>query len=64
MAKKHESKWNIEELTVADVYDAIRYLDSDPVCRKQQKLDTAFIICAAVIILLSGCVGLMWLLWK
>lgn len=30
MAKKHELKWNIEDLTDPDIYDAIRYLDPLP----------------------------------
>jgi hypothetical protein len=64
MAKKHESKWNIEELTDPDIYDAIRYLEPDPIRRKQQKEDTAFVICVTVIILLLGCVGFVWLLWR
>jgi hypothetical protein len=27
MSKKHESKWNIEELTDPEIYEAIRYLE-------------------------------------
>jgi hypothetical protein len=30
MAKKQESNWNLETLTDAEVYDAIRYLEPDP----------------------------------
>jgi hypothetical protein len=64
MAKKHESKWNVEELTDPEIYDTIRYLEPDPICRKQQKEDVAFTICIAVIILLLGCLGFLWLLWR
>jgi hypothetical protein len=64
MAKKHESKWNIEELADPEIFDAIRYLEPDPICRKQPKEDTAFIICVTAIILLLGCVGFLWLLWR
>jgi hypothetical protein len=64
MAQKRESKWNIAELTDPDIYDAIRYLEPDPICRKQQKEDTAFVICVTVIILLLGCIGFVWLLWR
>jgi hypothetical protein len=61
MSKKQESKWNIEEISDPDIYDAIRYLEPDPICRKQQKDETAFVICATVVILLLGCLGFMWL---
>ena len=61
MSKKQESKWNIEELSDPDIYDAIRYLEPDPICRNQQKDETAFVICATVVILLLGCLGFMWL---
>jgi len=27
MAKKHESKWNVEDLTEPEIYEAIRYLE-------------------------------------
>jgi hypothetical protein len=30
MPKKRESKWNIEELTDAEIHEAIRYLESAP----------------------------------
>jgi hypothetical protein len=30
MAKKYESKWNIDKLTNADIYAAIRDLKRDP----------------------------------
>ena len=58
MAKKYESKWNIEDLTDPDIYDAIRYLEPDPTC---QKHDSAFVICITIVILVLGCLGFMWL---
>jgi len=64
MSKKHESKWNIEDLTDPEIYDAIRYLEPEPICRKQEKDDTAFVICFCVVILLLGCLGFIWLLWR
>jgi len=62
MAKKPE--WNIEYLSDPEIYDAIRYLEPDPICRNAQKDDTAFVICVAVIILLLGCLGFVWLWWR
>jgi len=31
MAKRDESKWNVEDLTDREIYDAIRYLEQEPV---------------------------------
>jgi len=56
--------WNIECPSDPEIYDAIRYLEPDPICRNEQKDDTAFVICVAVVILLLGCVGFVWLWWK
>lgn len=64
MRKKHQSKWNVKDLSDADIFDAIRYLDPDLVCLKQQKEDTVFVICVTVVILVLGCVGFAWLIWR
>ena len=61
MSKKQESKWNIEELSEPEIYDAIRYLEPDPIYRKQQEDETAFVIGVTIVILLLGCLGFMWL---
>ena len=61
MAKKHESKWNIEEMTDPDIFDAIRYLEPDRASANEQNNDAAFVICATIVILLLGCLGFMWL---
>ena len=66
MAKKQESKWNIEkwnieEMTDPDIFDAIRYLEPDRASANEQSNDAAFVICATIVILLLGCLGLMWL---
>lgn len=64
MAKKPDSKWNIEDLSDPDIYDAIRYLEPDQIRGKQQKDDTVFVICVTVVILLLGCIGFVWLWWR
>lgn len=64
MAKKHESKWNIEEMTDPDIYDAILYLEPDPQYREQHNDDTAFVICLCVVILLLGLLGFAWLYYR
>lgn len=59
-AKKHKAEWNIEDLTNAEIYDAIRNLEPDPMCRKQQDDGAAFVICVSLFILLLGCIGFIW----
>ena len=64
MAKKRASKWNFEDLTDPEIYNAIRYLEPDPICRKQQKDDTAFVICFVIVIALLGSLGFIWLYYR
>jgi hypothetical protein len=64
MAKKHESKWNIEEMTDPDIYDAILYLERDPECRKQHNDDAVSVICFCIVILLLGFLGFMSLYYR
>jgi hypothetical protein len=61
MAKKHESELNIEDLTDAEVYVAIRYLEPDPRSANQQNNDAASAICVSLVILLLGYLGFLWL---
>jgi hypothetical protein len=61
MPKKQESKWNIEEMTDPDIFDAIRYLEPDRAGANEQNDDTALVICATAVILLLGCLGFVWL---
>lgn len=63
MSKKHESRWNLEELSDADIYNAILYLEPDPQCRKQHE-DDIFVICLCIVILLLGLLGLMCLYYR
>ena len=64
MAKKYESKWNIEEMTDPDIYDAILYLEPDPQYLKQHNADTALVICLCVVTLLVGLLGFMCLYYR
>ena len=64
MSKKHESKWNLEDLTDPEIYDAILYLEPDPQYRKQHDADTAFVICFCVVILLLGLSGFICLYYR
>jgi hypothetical protein len=53
MRNKHEPKWNIEDLSEAEIYAAIRYLDEhDETSANEQNDNTAFVVCAILGILL------------
>jgi len=60
MAKKHEPKWNIEDITDEEIYEAIRYLEPAP-RRKKEQNDEIPVICFCVVILLLGFLGFMCL---
>ena len=64
MAKKHESKWNIEDLSDAEIYDAIRYLETDLSSTTEQDNDNGVVICVCLYILLFGCLGFWWFYWR
>lgn len=61
MAKNHESKLMIEDLTDADIYTAIRYLEPDAGSANQQHDDVEFAIFVTSVILLLGYLGFLWL---
>ena len=67
VSRKPEPKWNIEEVTDAEVYSAIRYLDGDaPENRdSENRLTKAeivlFTICILLIITFSGYLAYFWL---
>ena len=63
MAKKHESKWNIEDTTDEEMYEAIRYLEPAPRIEKEQN-DEIAVICFCVVILLLGFLGFMSLYYR
>jgi hypothetical protein len=64
MAKKHESKWNIEDSTDLEIYDAIRYLEPNSTSRTEENDDFGLVICISLLILLLGCLGVMLLYWR
>ena len=64
MARKRGSKWNIEEMTDPDIYDAILYLEPDPQIRKQHNRGTAFVIFSCIVILLLGFLGFTCLYYR
>ena len=64
MARKHELKSNIEDLTDPDIYEAILYLEPDPSCRKHHNDDMGFVICVCLVILLLGLFGFLFLYYR
>jgi hypothetical protein len=61
MARRYESKWNIEHLNDAEIYAAIRYLEP-PLKNQNAEDDTPVVlICVTVAILLLAYVGYLWL---
>ena len=60
MAKNYESKLINEDLTEAEIYAAIRYLDPEPTSVNHQNDDPAFAIDVALVILLLGYLGFLW----
>ena len=61
MAKKYESKSNIENLTDAEIYAAIRDLEPDRRRATELDADAIFLICISLWILLLGFLGFIWL---
>jgi hypothetical protein len=61
MAKKYELKSNIENLTDAEIYAAIRDLEEDRRSATELEADAIFLICISLLILLLGCLGFIWL---
>ena len=64
MAKKHVSKRNIEDLSDAEIYDAIRYLEPNSTSGIEEDDDSDLVICISVLILLLGCLGVMLFYWR
>jgi hypothetical protein len=72
MAKKHESKWNIEDFPDPEIDDAIRYLDPHPRSASEQYSRSAdeqnddgeVLICVGFMVLLFGCLAFMLLYWR
>lgn len=68
MSRKHELKWKIEELCDAEIVAAIRYLDPDlprqinrEKDRSRESQDFFFGLGIVLIVLMSGCLGLILL---
>lgn len=62
MPRKQESKRKLRGLSDADISAAIRYLDPDAVVASNRDgLSAGFVICISVLVLILGCVALLWI---
>jgi hypothetical protein len=62
MSGKQESRWNLEELTAAEISAVIHYLDPNPIRETYGENKRAvFVICFCFLILLLSCAALLWL---
>jgi len=69
MLTNHEPDRNIEDLTDTEIYDAIRYLEPDPISAKEirgddREKDNGVVICVCLYIALLGCLAFVWLYWR
>jgi hypothetical protein len=60
MPREQKSKLNLEELTDAEVYTAIQYLDPELTAARDDP-SGALLVILGLLILLSGCAGLVWI---
>ena len=72
MLTNQEPEPNIEDLTDAEIYAAIRYLEPDSrsanernndIATTKQNDDKAVLICVSLYMVLIGCIAL-WLYWR
>jgi hypothetical protein len=69
MLTNHEPDRNIEDLTDAEIYDAIRYLEPNPKRANEmdgddQKKDNGVVICVSLYVALLVCLAFVWFYWR
>ncbi len=69
MLTNHEPDRNIEDLTDAKIYDAIRYLEPDPkraneMDGDERDKDNGVVISVFLYVALLVCLPFMWLYWR
>jgi hypothetical protein len=66
MLANHEPDRNIEDLTDAEIYAAIRYLEPAEASTDEQNDRNAVVICVCLYlyIALLGCLAFVWLYWR
>jgi hypothetical protein len=64
MLANHEPYRNIEDLTDAEIYAAIRYLEPAETSTDGQNDRNGVVICVCLYIALLGCLAFVWLYWR
>ena len=64
MEKKHESKWNIEDLADPEIYDAIRYLEPNSTSGIEENDHSGVVICVNLLIQFLWRLGARLLHWR
>jgi hypothetical protein len=62
MADKHRPKWNIEDISDAEVDAAIRYLEPGPRTRNEKQGDAGGLVVSIIfVVVMLGFLELVWL---
>ena len=64
MLTNHEPDRNIEYVTDAEIYAAIRYLEPAETSTDEQNDSNGAVICVCLYIALLGCLAFVWLYWR
>jgi len=69
MLTKQEPDWNIDDITDAEIYAAIRYLEPEPGNTREQNSngqgrDNGAVICVCLYVVLLGCLAFLLIYWR
>lgn len=69
MLTNEEPDWNTDDITDAEIYAAIRYLEPEPGNAGEQNLDgqgrdNGVVICVGLCVVLSGCLAFLLIYWR
>lgn len=68
MLTNQEPDRNIEDLTEAEIYDLIRYLEPNSQSANEMDedwdKDSGVVICVCLYIALLGCLAFVWFYWR
>jgi hypothetical protein len=64
MLTNHEPDRNIQDLTHAEIYAAICYLEPTVTSTNEQSDNTGVVIAVCLYIALLGCLVFVWLYWR
>ena len=69
MLTNQEPEWNIDDITDAEIYAAIHYLEHDLRSPPEQDpdgqgRDNGVVICVCLYVVLLGCLAFLWMYWR